>query len=249
MSLPVSALKYSIAGLGLLALAACSDPEPPAQEAAPKAEAKSKPEPRATQVQAPAGQYQVDPNHAHMAFSVNHLGLSNYVARFAKFDVIIDLQPDNPSASSVSASIDPTSVRTDFMGDYKATHEDSPFDSWNQALAQDERFFNAGQYPQITFDSTSIKDKGAGKLEITGDLSLRGQTHPLTLQAEVVGNVAESPFTGNGAIGFSATGSFDRTAFGMDYLTDPPLVGKEVTLLFEGEFNQMVEETPAAATE
>lgn len=242
MSLPVTTLKSTVAGLSLLALAACSEPEAPAKKEAPKAETKPQP----TQAEAPAGRYQIDPNHANVGFSVSHLGLSNYVARFAGFDVVIDLQPDKPSASSVSASIDPTSVRTDFMGDYKATHEDSPFDSWNEALAQDERFFNAGQYPQITFESTGVSDKGNGKLEITGDLSLRGQKHPVTLQAEIVGDVAESPFTGNGAIGFSATGSFDRTQFGMDHLTSPPLVGKEVTLLFEGEFNQIVEETPAA---
>lgn len=243
MSSHLSLIKFSIAGLGLLALAACSEPQTPANQAAPKPEAKP------TRVDAPAGQYQIDPNHARVGFSVQHLGLSNYVARFAEFDVIVDLRPDDPSASSVSVSIDPTSVRTDYVGDYKATHQDSPFDSWNEALAQDERFFNAGEHPQITFDSTAVKDLGGGKLEIQGDLSLRGQTHPVTLQAELVGSKPKHPFMADrGAIGFTATGSFDRTQFGMDYLTNPALVGKDVTLQFDGEFLQVVEEA-AASTE
>lgn len=241
--------KTSIGSLGLLALVACSDPQPAATEKPPQAAAEAKTETQATQVVAPAGQYQIDPNHARVAFSVNHLGLSNYVARFTDYEVIVDLRPNDPTASSVSASINSASVVTDYAADYKATHADSPFDSWDQALAQDDRFFDAGNHPQITFDSTRVTDLGNGELEIMGNLSMRGQTHPITLTAQIVGDVAEHPFTGLGAIGFSATGSFDRTLFGMTHLTSPPLVGKQVTLLFEGEFNQMAEETPAAAAE
>ena len=250
-------LKMTFIGLGFSALMACSDSPSnnetgQASQAAPEAQAATEAAPadsKPTEVVAPAGQYQIDPNHARVAFSVNHLGLSNYIARFTDYQVIIDLRPDDPSASSVSASIKPASVVTDYVGDYKATHADSPFDSWDEALAQDERFLDAGNHPQITFDSTRVTDLGNGELEIQGDLSMRGQTHPVTLTAQIVGDVAEHPFTGLGAIGFSARGSFDRTLFGMTHLTSPPLVGKQVTLLFEGEFLQMAEETPAAAAE
>lgn len=241
---PVSLIRSIVIGSTILALSACSEPEPPARQAQ-QASAEPSQAAAPTRVAAPAGLYRIDPNHANIGFSVSHLGLSNYVARFSEFEVSINLVPDDPAASSLQATIYPASVKTDYVGDYKATHKDSPFDSWDQALAQDERFFNAGQYPEIRFNSTSIKDTGSGTLQITGDLSMRGQTHPVTLAAELVGDLAEHPFSGIGAIGFSASGSFSRSQFGMDHLTNPPLIGDEVTLLFEGEFNQVVEEAAA----
>ncbi|MDZ7784522.1 MAG: YceI family protein [Halioglobus sp.] len=113
-------------------------------------------------------------------------------------------------------------------------------------MANDERFFNAGEYPTIEFRSTAVEQTGAGKMDITGDLTLLGKTHPITLQAEVVGSASEHPMSAVGAIGFTATGSFKRSQFGMDYLLTPPLVGDEVTLLFDGEFQQ---QTGAGETE
>jgi len=203
-------------------------------------------QPQPVVIEAPAGTYRIDPTHAQVAFSIRHLGLSNYIARFTKYDVSLEFDPDNLSASSVTATIWPSSVRTDYMADYKATHPDSPFDSWNKALANDERFFNAGEYPTIEFRSTGVEQTGPGEMDITGDLTLLGKTHPVTLQAQVVGSASEHPMSGVGAIGFKATGSFERSQFGMDYLLNPPLVGDEVTLLFDGEFQQ---QTGAGKTE
>ncbi len=231
------------AGVVAATLSACSQSAPPAQQQADSAT----PEP--VQVAAPAGRYALDPNHSSLNFSVNHVGLSNYVARFTKYQVTIDLDPQNLGASSVVATIDPTSIRTDYSGDYRGAHKDSPFGSWEEDLAQSPKFFNAAQHPQIEFRSTRVEQTGPGAMRIVGDLTLLGQVHPVTLEATLVGSSATHPFYGGGgAIGFSAAGSFNRSAFGMNHLLEPLLVGDTVTIEFEGEFQQVVTQpaTPAS---
>ncbi|MEM0955869.1 MAG: YceI family protein [Pseudomonadota bacterium] len=209
------------------------------------AETEAAPEPTPpTKIVAPAGTYQVDINHATLAFSVQHLGLSNYVGRFNAYDLTIELNPEDVSSSSVSVTIDPTSVDTDYVGDYQGTHPDSSFTSWEEDLAMSDKFFNAGTYPEISFVSTVVTQGEGDMLSITGDLTLLGQTHPITLDATIVGMMEAHPFRGVGAIGFSAEGSFMRSEFGMDYLLSPPLLGDEITLMFEGEFLQA--QQPAA---
>ena len=227
-----------------LALAACSQSAPPAAPA-PAAQPVAAPAPPA--INAPAGEYRSDLNHSSLNFTVNHLGLSNYRARFTAFQVTLQLDPANLAASSVSVTIDPASVRTDYAGDYRAGHKTSAFSSWDEDLAKSDKFFNSAAHPQITFRSTHVEPASGGMAKIHGDLTLLGQTHPLTLEAKVVGSVAKHPFTGAGALGFSASGSFLRSSFGMNHLLNPPLVGDRVTIEFEGEFHQVVAPAVPAA--
>lgn len=221
---------YSSLLASVVLLAACSESK------APQA-----PEAKPVTIEAPAGRYQLDATHAGLVFSVQHLGLSNYLMRFTDYDVSLNLEPDNLEASSVSVTIDPTSVSTDYRGDFKATHPDSPFSGWEEALAQSPKFLNAGEYPIIRYTSTAVIPQPDGTLTINGQLEMLGQTRPVSLQARVVGSRAEHPFIGIGAVGFSATGTFKRSDFGMNHLLEPPLVGDTVTLRFEGEMLQVVE--------
>ena len=192
-----------------------------------------------TDTGAPAGQYQLDPTHSSLSFSVNHLGLSNYVVRFTSYTVLLQYDPAQPGKSSVTASIDPASLRTYYPADYRASHPNSKFASWDEDLAQSEKFFNAGKFPQIAFRSTAVRSAGPGSLHITGELTLLGQTHPVELDATLVGSTASHPMQpGRAAIGFSAHGSLARSAFGMDSFLSPPLIGDTVTVQFEGEFQQ-----------
>jgi len=192
----------------------------------------------ALQISAPAGSYSVDPHHAFVAFQVSHLGLSNYTARFNTFDITLKLNPVNISQSAVNAVISVDSIDTGFQGDYKGTHTGSVFESWEDDLALSPKWFNGGKYPTISFSSTEVIGAG-GQLIIVGDLTLLGTTKVVTLEASVTGSRAKHPMSKVGAIGFSATGTFKRSDFGMTQYIDPPLIGDEVTLLFEGEFSQM----------
>lgn len=232
-------------GFAASGLSACSQPAPPAPTISPAQAADSTAAPVA--IEAPAGRYDLDPDHSSLRFKVNHLGASNYIARFTSFKVTIDLDPENLGASSVVATVDPTSIGVDYFSDYQALHPQSKFQSWREDLAQSGLFFNAGQYPQIAYRSTRVEQTGPGAVRIVGDLTLLGKTHPITLDATLVGSRAVHPlYGGGGVIGFSAQGSFERSSFGMNHLLQPLLVGDNVTVMFEGEFRQAVT-SPGAA--
>ncbi|MGH8528807.1 MAG: YceI family protein [Nevskiales bacterium] len=232
-----------IVGATAFALAACSKSESPAPPAA-KPSVAAAPTPAPVQITAPAGTYTLDPYHSSISFGINHLGLSNYVARFTRYQATLNFDPANLAASSVTATIEPASVRTDFSGDYPATHKDTPYKTFDEALAKDAKFFNSGAFPQITFTSKRVEQTAPGRFTITGDLGFLGKTLPVTLDTTVVGSVAAHPFTQIGAIGFSATTRIKRSEFGMtEYLQ---MLGDEVTIRFEGEFHQQAA-APAAA--
>ena len=233
------AMNRIIAATGLLAVVmttACSQQDSGTTSDKTTLEPPAAPEP-VVQVAAPAGTYGIDPNHATVGFTITHMGLAPYMARFTDFDATLELR-DELAASAIALTIDPASVETDYDGDYQATHPDSPFDSWEEDLARSDKFFNAGEYPEITFTSTVIEPLGGNLFAVTGDLSMLGQVHPVELEVEITGSVASHPFTSAGAIGFSARGSFMRSTFGMDYLLNPPLLADEVNLVFAGEFLQ-----------
>lgn len=223
-----------------LALAGCGSAESPATTtaaAAPKAPSASA---APAALKAPSGLYEVDPNHASLRFSVEHVGLSQYYLSFSEYQMSVQLLSDKPEASTVSLNIDPHSVRATYSGDYQATHKGSPFKTWEEALARSPKFLNADEHPEIRYTSTSVHADGEGRWRIEGELTLLGQTKPVELLAQLSGSYAEHPFSGKGAIGFSAQGQFKRSDFGMDHLVKPGIVGDLVTVRFDGELHQVV---------
>jgi polyisoprenoid-binding protein YceI len=233
-----------IAAIGLgLALVACAPSAPPATDAKEKAAE------AAPGIAAPAGEYKIDPNHASLVFRVPHMGLSNYTLRFAKLDATVTLDPTNIAASSVSGTVDPLSIRSDYPGDYRATHgpRGRNYRSWDEDLGTSPEFLNGRQFPTITFRSTAIEPTGGDTARITGDLTLLGQTHPVTMDAKLTGSMASHPFGGGGAFGVSATGTFNRSQFGMTHLIEAGAAGDPVTFEFNGEFRQVQPPAPPAA--
>ena len=186
-------------------------------------------------IKAPAGAYKSDPNHSSLTFKIDHMGLSHYTARFTKFSADLSLDPAKLSNSSVSLAIDPASVKTDYSGDFKAGHKDSPYNSFDEEIARGDKFLNGDKFATITFKSTKVVAEGKG-LKVTGDLTFLGVTKPVTLDVEVVGSVAKHPYMGKGVVGFSARGVVKRSDWGMTgtqaFLSD------DVTILYEGEFDQ-----------
>lgn len=175
---------------------------------------------------APSGAYKLDPTHASITWQVKHMGLSNYTARFTKFDIELNLDVETPANSTVTATVDPTSVRTDYpLADQK------DFD----AEVAGEKFLKAGEFPQITFTSTAVEVTGDTTATITGDLTMSGVTQTVTLDAVLNGSLASHPFAKVPAVGFSATGVLDRTAFGVEFLA-PQIVAPEVSFMIEAEF-------------
>ncbi|HWA00570.1 MAG TPA: YceI family protein [Caulobacterales bacterium] len=202
------------AALAVLALAACSQP---AQQKA--AEAPALPPPMATD--APAGQYELDPEHASLIFRVDHLGFSNFTGRFARWNVTLDLDPAHPENASVSATIDPASFEVDrpapgFLDEIKGPS-----------------FLNAAGFPQMTFRSTRVERTGADTARVTGDFSFRGQTHPVTLEVKFNGGYPGMSLDPHARVGFAVRGALKRSDFGFSSGLPPPGtkfgVGDEVT--------------------
>jgi len=179
--------------------------------------------PELTPSAAPAGNYTLDPTHTSVTWSLSHAGLSNYTARFDKTSGTLDFDPDNPENSAVFITIDPASVSTGLP-------------DFDQTLATDSRYFDVNSYPEITFVSTQIIKTGDSTADITGDLTFRGVTKPVTLKTKFYG--AGKSFGNPGkTLGFSAETTLLRSNFNMTHLISFG-IGDEVEIRIETEFNE-----------
>lgn len=181
----------------------------------------------------PAGVYKNDHLHSSLLWSVPHMGMSNYTAKFNTFEAVINLDPVDVTKSTVKLTVDPTSVSTYYpTADYKRLHGDRPFKGWDDELATSDRWFNAGKFPVITFTSTKVEKTGDRTAKVTGDLDFLGQSKPVVMTVNLIGQRAGS---GKRAprFGLRAEGTFDRTTYGMK-------VGAAlapVTVILDGEFS------------
>ncbi|WP_116810246.1 YceI family protein [Steroidobacter cummioxidans] len=220
-------------GLGVLAaLAACS----PRQEAAKEPAAQTPPAtvaaPAEEAVDVPAGAYTIDPAHTSVLFRVDHLGFSNYTARFKRSTAQLQFDPNNLAASNVTVAVDAKSLETDFPDPAKL--------DFNAELLGDN-WLNAAKYPEITFRSLSVEPTGARTMRINGEITLRGVTRPMVLDARLNGGYRGHPMDPNARIGFSATGVLKRSEFGIAYGIPAPGtkmgVSDDVNVIVETEFS------------
>lgn len=215
-----------------LLTAACSPQE--ASQDAPAAPAAVTP----AQTDLPAGAYKLDPAHASLLFRVNHLGFSHYTGRFSKFDVQLQLDPANPAASTVTATIDPRSLGL----------ENPPAGFTNELLGA--QWLNAAQFPEMSFRSTAIELTGPNTARITGDFTMHGVTKPVTLDATFNGGYAGHPMDPNARAGFSAHGVLKRSDFGISIGVPAPGttmgVSDDVEIIIETELSGPAWTPPAA---
>lgn len=178
---------------------------------------------------AAAGPYVLEKNHAYLTWNMSHGGLSTYTGVFTDFDASLNFDPENPAASLINVSINPTAINTNYPNPEKKVE-------WEAELAEDGKFFNAGEHPQITFTSTSAEVTSGNSGKVTGDLTLLGVTKPVTLDVTYNGT-ANLPWYGErDLIGFTASGIVKRSEFGMTALL--PKHGDDVRVEFSGEFLQ-----------
>lgn len=177
---------------------------------------------QATQVPAEvrAGTYALDAAHGKITWSVNHLGFSTYYGQFVNVQAELKLDPANPSASTLTATIPLTEV--DSNSDGLDTHLQTP------------DFFDTANHPTATFVSRSITidSDDPTEADVLGDLTIRGVTRPVTMEVEF--NQA-GPSMGNSyKVGFDGEATIKRSEFGINYAL--PAVSDEVKLHLEGEF-------------
>lgn len=157
--------------------------------------------------------YKIDPTHTATVFSWNHFGFSTPSANFIDIQGTIKVDNAKPANSSVEVTIPLSSVNTNVPA------LDKEF--------QEEAWFNAAKYPNITFKSTKVETKDKKHFKITGDLTVKGVTKPVVLDA-VLNKQGEHPMAKVPAIGFNATTSFNRSAFGIGNYV--PNVGDKITV-------------------
>jgi polyisoprenoid-binding protein YceI len=145
------------------------------------------------------GTWDIDPLHTEVGFSVRHLMVSKVRGRFTRFEGSFATAPD-PLNSSASATIEMTSIDTN-----NTTRDDD---------LRSKNFFEVDQYPQMIYRSTGLKVDGE-QFILDGELTAHGITRQLPLRVEVNGFGAD-PY-GNQRSGFTATGSLNRSDFGMTF--------------------------------
>jgi polyisoprenoid-binding protein YceI len=164
-----------------------------------------------------ADEYAIDPVHSGVNFKISHMGLSSVSGRFNDYSGTFAIDADDPGKCSFEMTIKTESVDTN--NKKRDDHLRSP------------DFFNAKQFPGITFKSTSVKQAKDG-YEVTGELTLHGVTKTITINL-VGGKKAEFP-KGVQRTGYSGEVTIKRSDFSMDKFVG--MLGDEVpvTVSFEG---------------
>lgn len=170
-----------------------------------------------------AADYEIDPAHSQVQFAVRHLMVSNVKGEFGKLSGTIALDEKDLTKSTVTATIDATSINT------REAKRDGHLKSAD--------FLDVEKFSAITFKSKKVKKAGKDKLKVTGDLTLRGVTKEVTL--DVLASPEVKDPWGNFKRGFSATTQISRKDFGLTWNQalegGGVLVGDEVKIELEIE--------------
>ena len=169
------------------------------------------------------GTYQVDPGHTQVAFAYDHMGFSNNFGIISGPVGTLTLDPNNVAAAKVSIEVPIANVRTGIT-------------ALDEHLMKAD-FFDSAKFPKATFVSTSVKPDGATSAEITGNLTIKGVTKPVTLDADFYGaGTAPAMAGGKENVGFVATTTVKRSDFNMGY--GVPMVGDNVELKIVAAFQK-----------
>lgn len=177
-----------------------------------------------TPAAARTARWALDPSHSLIEFAVRHLMISTVKGRFGAFEGVITADPNDLTNAAIEVNIDVASIDTR--------------DAKRDEHLRSADFFDAARFPQITFKSRKVsRAAGAGEYSVLGDLTIRGVTRPVTLEAAFSGR-GKDPW-GNERAAFSATGSIDRKDFGLTWNaaleTGGVVVGDQVKISIEVE--------------
>ncbi|MGY6271473.1 YceI family protein [Achromobacter denitrificans] len=167
----------------------------------------------AAQAVAAAVDYRIDPEHTEVVVTWSHMGFSTPSAHAGGIQGVIRYDAASPSASSVKLDV----PLANFTSHIPKLDE----------MLRGPEFFEAAKYPAIGFESTSVEDKGDGRLLIHGKLRIKNHEKPVVLEARR-NKAGVHPRVQRPAIGFDAATVLKRSDFGVDAYA--PGVSDEVTL-------------------
>jgi len=180
------------------------------------------------------GTWKFDPMHTQVEFSAKHLGMMTVRGHFAEVTAGGHIDPEHPEKSAVEATINTASIRT------HNEKRDSDLRSSN--------FLEIDKFPTMTFKSTKIERVADDRLKVTGDLTIKGTTRPVTLDLVKYGEFND-PMMGH-RIGYAAQTQINRRDFGMtfDMMRDGKfIVSNEIQINIEGELVEAQEAVEGAA--
>ncbi len=148
----------------------------------------------------PTGTWSVDPAHSKVGFAVKHMGIANVRGEFTDFEGSLEIGEDL-SAAKVYGTVKTESVDTNEP--QRDDHLRSP------------DFFDAAQFPELRFESTSIEALDDEEFRITGELTIHGVTNEIVLHADVQGTDVD-PW-GNERVGLEVTGQLSRGDYDMKF--------------------------------
>lgn len=177
----------------------------------------------------------VDPAHAEMAFSVRHLMISNVRGRFGKVEGTVTVDEENLNNSLIDVTVDVNSIDT--RQEMRDNH------------LRSADFFDAANHPTIRFVSKRIVGDVLKDFQIVGDLTIRGTTREIGLNAHLEGR-GKDPW-GNERAGFNLTGALNRHDYGLEWNqaleAGGVAVGAEVKITIDVEIFHKLETLSAAA--
>lgn len=170
-------------------------------------------------------QWAIDPTHSEILFKVKHMVISTVTGQFESFTGTAESEGDSFEGASVTFEADTDSINT--------RNKD------RDAHLKSDDFFNAEQYPKITFKSKSFTKVGDDSYKLVGDLTIRDVTKEVALDVEYGGTIDNDGY-GNVKAGFEATGKINRKEFGLRWngATEAGqiIVSDEVKLLLNVQF-------------
>ena len=168
------------------------------------------------------GTWKFDPYHTQVEFSAKHLGMMTVRGHFADVTATGEIHPDKPDSTKIEATIKTESIRT------HNEQRDKDLRSSN--------FLEIDKFPTMAFKSTKIEPAGGNHYKLTGDLTIKGNTRPITFNVTNLGEFND-PNMGH-RIGYSAEGEINRKDFGMNFemmLDGKFIVSNEIKINIEGE--------------
>ncbi len=167
--------------------------------------------------------WNIDTSHSGIQFTVRHMVIARVRGGFDRWQGTVEFDPAEPAASKVSVRIESASINT--REPQRDQHLSSP------------DFLDVGNHPAITFESRRVEKVAGDRYRVLGDLTIRGVTRPVELDAEYLG-AAKDPW-GNERIGFHAKAAINRKDFGLNWNqaleTGGVLVGEQVEIAIDVE--------------
>jgi polyisoprenoid-binding protein YceI len=186
----------------------------------------------ATQTEPTTNTWNIDATHAELGFAVRHLMISTVRGRFGAVAGTVVIDEKHPESAKIDVTIDVVSIDT--RQEMRDNH------------LRSADFFDVENHPSIHFVSTKVEGDISDAFKVTGDLTIRGGTHPVTLDVTNEGRVKD-PW-GNDRVGVHATGKIKRSEFGLTWNqvleAGGVAVGDEVKLSLDIE---LVKQAPVAA--